>query len=228
MSSPGSKAMNVRIKTLQNGPLLDSLIKAHIKEEPSKTTGLWKTDDIEDAVANYTGFLCSIAGKGTRLSKGFLLQRLKKLFKSDHVTLEDFAGKLSQALRYCHEKGKRFTSGKKTSQAAIKVIAAYGLKQTSPASSKSELEILFDDGEDACLVDSKSEEASPCDLAEGSDTEDDGALAALQTAKGLYKNYSGSDAASSFDVVDLTCPSPMKSSQVPHNPDEVCTNLINI
>jgi len=212
-----------RIKSLQNGSVLDGLLKTHIKQEPGKTTGLWKTDDIEDAVANYNEFLCSVAQKGNRLSKGFLLQRLKKLFKSDAVTLEDFSGKMSQALRHCHEKGKRYTSGKKTSQAALKVITAYGLKQPTSKSSASDLDLPCVD-ESGSVVDSS--EDTPDLLVDEEGTEDDGAGAALQAAKGMYQKYSGSAAASSSDVVDLTCPSPKKTSQVPPNPDEACTGLI--
>ena len=89
---------------MQNGPVLDGLIKANLKEEPSKMTGLWKTDDIEDTVENFNGFLCAVAAKGQRLSEAFHYRRLKKFFKCDNTTLEDFAGKLAQALRYCHEK----------------------------------------------------------------------------------------------------------------------------
>ena len=181
--------MLAKIKSLQNGPALDSLIKAHVKEEPSKSTGLWKTDDIEDAVENFNGFLCAVAAKGHRLSKTFLSKRLRQFFKTDLITLEDFAGKLSQALRYCYEKGKRFTSGKKTSQAALKVITAYGLKQSmSPASSRSDLEspcldALASSDDDACMtVDSQSPEIALSDLFQGSDTEDDAALSALQAA----------------------------------------------
>jgi hypothetical protein len=220
-----------RMKTLQDGPFLDSLIKAHVKEEPSLVTGLWKTDDIEDAVENFNGFLCAVAGHGARLSRAFLLQRLKKLFKTDNVTLEDFAGKMTQALRYCHDKGKRMTSGKKTSQAALKVIAAYGKKPPSSskaASSQSDLEPpcleveSLASGDDASMVDSKTEGD-----AEESDLEGAEALAALKTAKGLYSKYGGSAAASSSEVVDLT-DSPVKRSQVPLHPDEVCTNLINM
>jgi len=212
-----------RIKSLQNGSVLDGLIKTHVKEEPGKTTGLWKTDDIEDAVANYNEFLCSVAQKGNRLSKGFLLQRLKKLFKTDAVTLEDFSGKMSQALRYCHEKGKRYTSGKKTSQAALKVITAYGLQPTSK-SSASDLELpCIDEG--VSVMSSQSEDSPNLLDIEESDTEGDGAKAALQAAKGMYQKYSGSAAASSADVVDLTS-SPKKTSQVPPNPDEACTGLI--
>ena len=63
-----SKGMLAKMKTLQNGPALDSLIKAHVKEEPSKSTGLWKTDDIEDAVENFDGLLCAVAAKSNKLS----------------------------------------------------------------------------------------------------------------------------------------------------------------
>ena len=89
-----SRAMVSRMKSLKDGSVIDGLIKAHIKEEPMKCTGLWKTDDIEDAVGNFNGFLCAVAGKGCRLSKTVLLQRPKKPFKTDVVTLEDFAGNL--------------------------------------------------------------------------------------------------------------------------------------
>ena len=222
MSSPRSKGMLPRIQPLQSAPLLDSLIKAHVKQEPDKCTGLWKTEDIEDTVENFNDFLCAVAAKGHRLSKSFLYRRLKNFFKCDHTTLEDFAAKLAQALRYCHEKSKRFTSGKKTSVAALKVIRAYGgLKQTiSPSASRSDLDSPgFEDlfGDDACvLVDSQAEEEVSSDLAQGSDAEDDEALSALHAAKGMYSCYNGSAAASSSDVIDIVA-SPIKSSQVPHN-----------
>ena len=106
---------DARIKSLQDARALDAMIKAHLHEEPSKCTNLWKTDDIEDTVEHFNSFLCSVAGKGLRLSKSFFLKRLKMFFKSDAVTLEDFAGKLAQALRYCHGKTKRLVTGKKTS-----------------------------------------------------------------------------------------------------------------
>ena len=49
-----------RIKPLCHDVTLDSLIKAHIKEEPKKTYGAWQTDDIEDAMENFNGFIGSI------------------------------------------------------------------------------------------------------------------------------------------------------------------------
>ena len=217
--------MLARIKSLQNGPVLDGLIKANLKEEPSKMTGLWKTDDIEDTVENFNGFLCAVAAKGARLSKSFLLERLKKVFKTDHVTLEDFAGKMSQALRYCHGKSKRLTSGKKTSSATLKVITAYGMKKpTTPPSKGSssgslELPCLTDGaagGDADCMpVDSQTEEEDLSVLF-GSDPEDDEAMLALQKAKDMYKDCRGSGAASSSDVIEVG-DSPMKSPPVPHN-----------
>jgi len=107
-----AQAVFARIKSFQDGPVLDSIIKAHVKEEPGKSTGLWKTD-IEDVIENFNGFLCAVAAQKKRLSSRMLCRRLTKFFKTDHVTLEDFAGKLAQALRYCYFKGKKFTSGKK-------------------------------------------------------------------------------------------------------------------
>jgi hypothetical protein len=209
-----------RIKSLQDGPVLDGLIKAHIKEEPMKCTGLWKTDEIEDAVENFNAFLCSVAVRSCRLSKNALLQSLKKLFKTDPVTLEDFAGKLSQALRYCYEKGKRLTSGKKTSQAALKVITAYGLKTPKQCSSQSDLEVESDGVGKADPVDLDGSDTGDGELSISdlfSEPEGDEASAALQAAQKMYKSYSGAAAASSYDVVDLTdAPSPVKSSQVPH------------
>jgi len=223
----------VRIKTLQDGPRLEQIIKCYVQEEPSKSTGLWKTDDIEDAIENFNGFLCAVARENSGLSKSFLLRHLKKLFKTDHVTLEDFAGKLTQSLRYCRSKGKSCTSGKKTSQACLNVIKTYDTATSHPASSKSSQELeglgasLPTDGDEVCEVGSEEDEECPSDLVEESGCEDDEALAALKAAEGMYQSYGGSAAASSLDVVDLTDgPSPMKSSQVPHIPDEVCTNLI--
>ena len=189
-------------------------------------TGLWKTDDIEDAVENFNGFLCAVAGKGYRLSRSFLAQRFKNVFKTDHVTLEDFAGKMSQALRYCHGKSKRLTSGKKTSSATLRVIRSYGLtRPTTPPSKGSssgslDLPCLADEaagGESDCMsVDSQTEEEDLSVLF-GSDAEDDEAMLALQKAKDMYKDCRGSGAAaSSSDVIEVG-DSPMKSPPVPHN-----------
>ena len=219
---------DARIKSLQDACFLDVLIKSHLNE-PSKCTDLWKTDDIEEVVEHFNVFLCSVAGKGVRLSKSFFLGRLKRYFKSDHVTLEDFAGKLSQALRYCHGKGKKCTTGKKTSTPCLKVVAAYGFSQSSraasPPTSKESLELptAFSDDE-AGPTDAKTEVAAvEVGDSETTDTSEDecaSALAAFQAAKDLYKDCQGSSAASSGDVVDLTCPSPVKtkpkeSQQVP-------------
>ena len=160
-SGPMSSA-DARIKSLQDAAFLDLLIKTHLKEEPGKCTELWKTDDIEEVVEHFNVFLCSVAGKGVRLSKSFFLGRLKRYFKSDHVTLEDFAGKLSQALRYCHGKGKKCTTGKKTSTPCLKVVAAYGFSHSSraasPPTSKESLELptAFSDDE-AGPTDAKTE-----------------------------------------------------------------------
>lgn len=223
VSHTGPQAMQ-RIKTLQDGLVIDSLIKGNIKDDPGQVTGLWKTDDIEDAVVNFNGFLCAVAAKGCRLSKAALLQRLKKLFKTDHFTLEDFAGKLSQALKYCHDKGKRMTSGRKTSQAVLKVIAAYGLKISKAAPSTSELE---PEADDASIVSSQASDDADLEELFADGDADGGALAALQAAKGMYSSYDGSAAASSSafasssEVIDVA-DSPAKGPQVPHNPDEAC------
>ena len=201
-----------RIKSLQDARALDALIKAHLHEEPGKCTGLWKTEDIEDAVEHFNSFLCSVAGKGLRLSKSFFLKRLKKFFKTESVILEDFAGKLTQALRYCHGKTKKVSTGKKTSTACLKVVTAYGLKTGSAASSNESLQASSD--EDLPEPSPSKSESEVCEV-ETSEDEDTGALAALAAAKNLYKDYTepleGSRAASSADLVDLTCSSPVKT-----------------
>ena len=203
-----------RIKSLQNALALDALIKAHLHEEPGKCTGLWKIENIEDAVEHFNSFLCSVAGKGLRLSKSFFLKRLKKFFKTESVTLEDFAGKLTQALRYCHGKAKRLVTGKKTSTACLKVVTAYGFKTGSAASSTESLQLPTASSDEDLPEPSPSNslESEVCEV-ETSEDEDTGALAALAAAKNLYKDYTepGSSAASSADLVDLTCCSPVKT-----------------
>ena len=202
----------VRIKSLQDARQLDALIKGHLPEEPSKCTDLWKTDDIEDAVEHFNGFLCGVAAKSMRLSKTFFLKRLKKFFKTDAVTLEDFAGKLTQALRYCHGKTKKLSTGKKTSTACLQVVAAYGFKQPGrAASSTSSLQLpTASSDEELASVPSKSEDEAG-EVISTSEDEDAVALAALEAAKNLYKDCNSSKAASSADVVDLTCSSPVKT-----------------
>ena len=200
---------DARMKSLQDARALDALIKVHLLEEPSKCTDLWKTDDIEDTVEHFNAFLCNVAGKGFRLSKSFFLKRLKKFFQTDAVTLEDFAGKLTQALRYCHGKAKRLVTGKKTSTACLKVVTAYGFKTGSAASSTESLQLPTASSDEEAPSPSKSEN-EVCEV-ETSEDEDTGALAALAAAKNLYKDYTGSSAASSADLVDLTCSSPVKT-----------------
>lgn len=217
MSAPAvSKAMLARIKSFQNGPALDSIIKAHVKEEPGKSTGLWKTGDIEDVIENFNGFLCAVAAQKKRLSSRMLCRRLTKFFKTDHVTLEDFAGKLAQALRYCYFKGKKFTSGKKTSPAVLKVIAAYAPLRQSGAASSSSARIedwasSGDSEEEADLV----QVASSSDIVTDDDEDDDDgkdALAALQAAKEMY---AGCDSDVHKEVIQIT-DSPQKPPQVPY------------
>ena len=204
---------DARMKSLQDARALDALIKMHLLEEPSKCTDLWKTDDIEDTVEHFNAFLCNVAGKGFRLSKSFFLKRLKKFFKTDAVTLEDFAGKLTQALRYCHGKAKRLVTGKKTSTACLKVVTAYGFKTGSAASSNESLQLPTASSDEDLPEPSPSnslETSEVCEV-ETSEDEDTGALAALAAAKNLYKDCTGSSAASSADLVDLTCCSPVKT-----------------
>ena len=206
---------NARMKSLQDAQQLDDLIKANLLEEPSKCTNLWKTDDIEDTVEHFNAFLCNVAGKGFRLSKSFFLKRLKRFFKTDAVILEDFAGKLTQALRYCHGKAKRLVTGKKTSTACLKVVTAYGFKTGSAASSTESLQLPTASSDEDLPEPSPSKSESEVCEVETSEDEDTGALAALAAAKNLYKDYTepleGSRAASSADLVDLTCCSPVKT-----------------
>ena len=208
---------DARMRSLQDARALDALIKVHLLEEPSKCTDLWKTDDIEDTVEHFNAFLCNVAGKGFRLSKSFFLKRLKKFFQTDAVTLEDFAGKLTQALRYCHGKAKRLVTGKKTSTACLKVVTVYGFKTGSAASSNESLQLPTASSDEDLPEPSPSnslETSEVCEV-ETSEDEDTGALAALAAAKNLYKDYTepleGSRAASSADLVDLTCCSPVKT-----------------
>ena len=90
-------------------------------------------------------------------------------------SLEGFAGKLSQASRHCRLKGKKFTSGKKTSQPVLKVITCYSHASISPVSSRERLRSDKASHGDAArmVVDSQTEDE---DDDSGSDTDDDDIL----------------------------------------------------
>ena len=132
MSGPGKQSSNPkdRIRSSLDYDELKVLVKAHLKLEPSLSTGLWKADDIEEVVDNYKLFLLAIAQKGSRLSKTLLLKVLRFQFESEQHALEDFAQKLVLCQRHCWLKVRNMASGCKLSSGVRDIASTY--KSMSP------------------------------------------------------------------------------------------------
>ena len=112
----------VRLKTWKDESALRDVIKAHIKEEPYKTSEIWNQGDLDDVVEAYELFLSTIAETGHKLSKQVLVCALRKQFKSDAATLLNFSTKLILAEQHCRAKCQSFVDGSRLHPSVKNVV----------------------------------------------------------------------------------------------------------
>ena len=129
--------MGERIRSLKDVEILKSLVKAHIKKEPSQTSLLWKSEDLDVVVDSHKEFLIAVALTGHRISPQVLCKVLRKQFETDVSELSAFAKQMSDALCHCRNKARNVSSGNKTSPATMDVIKAYGKLPSRASSSPS-------------------------------------------------------------------------------------------
>ena len=98
-------------------------MKAHVDDLSDKT---YASDDWEDVVHKYNGFLCSAARHTTRLNPSLVRTATKNVFKPDSKIVNDFGDAMAGAMSYCYSKAYKATTGKKLSDSVKAVIMSFG------------------------------------------------------------------------------------------------------
>ena len=98
-------------------------MKAHVEDLSDKT---YASDDWEDVVHKYTGFLCAAAKHTMRLNSSLVKTATKNVFKPDPKVVNDFGDAMAGAMSYCYAKAYKATSGKKLSESVKAVILSFG------------------------------------------------------------------------------------------------------
>ena len=98
-------------------------MKAHVEDLSDKT---YSSDDWEDVVHKYTGFLCAAAKHTMRLNSSLVKTATKNVFKPDPKVVNDFGDAMAGAMSYCYAKAYKATSGKKLSESVKAVILSFG------------------------------------------------------------------------------------------------------
>ena len=66
-----------RLVSLKDSDKLQALVKAHIKEDPAKSTLLWTGEEFDGVADSYQNFLAAVAQTGHRLDTVVFLQVLE-------------------------------------------------------------------------------------------------------------------------------------------------------
>ncbi len=66
-----------RLVTLKDEEVYKALLKAHVKEEPSHSTKVWQSSDMDLVVSHFSGFLSAVALTGQRINETVLAKCLR-------------------------------------------------------------------------------------------------------------------------------------------------------
>ena len=99
-------------------------MKGHVEDLSDKT---YSSDDWEDVVHKYTGFLCAAAKHTMRLNSSLVKTATKNVFKPDPKVVNDFGDAMAGAMSYCYAKAYKATSGKKLSESVKAVILSFDI-----------------------------------------------------------------------------------------------------
>ena len=77
---------------------------------------------MEKIVANYRDFLVDVAAQTQRMNEGPLRQGVQHVFETSPGTATAFAKRLTQAFRFCVDKSRHFSNGKRLAPAVTAVV----------------------------------------------------------------------------------------------------------
>ena len=83
-----------RLVTLKDEEVYKALLKIHVKEEPSHSTKVWQSSDMDLVVSHFSGFLSVVALTGQRINETVLAKCFRWQFKSGPTQCKLFAQRL--------------------------------------------------------------------------------------------------------------------------------------
>jgi hypothetical protein len=185
-----------RTPYIKDAEILNGLLKAHVKEDPSKCQLLWQYKDQDVIATAYKDFFIAVAKTGHMLSNRQVAKALKKHFEGDRPTLNAFAKCVADVLSSCKGKARHIRSGQKTCGAVLQIIEAYKSSDCAAASSSqasnsqvgSQVESQVDDVEDSASEAESDDDAISVDgCADDVPSAADEANAALAKAKEIFR-----------------------------------------
>ena len=99
-------------------------MKAHVADLSDKA---YASDDWEDVVHRYNGFLCAAAKHTTRMNSSLVKTATRNVFKPDPKVVNDLGDAMAGAMSYCYSKAYKATTGKKLSEPVKAVILSFDM-----------------------------------------------------------------------------------------------------